>query len=796
MNVLKRNGNFEVVSFDKVTKRLQSLCDIEPKLTEPNPYEVAKRVCNEIYDGIKTTELDELAANICTSKSTIEPQYGALGSRTIISNNHKNTNKSFSKTMKDIHSHKDQNIIADDIYKFINTNKKAIDGMIVHERDYGFDYFAFKTLEKAYLIKINGEIKERIQYLFMRVAIGIHWDTGGLEKIQETYDLMSQKYFTHATPTLFHASSKRPQLLSCFLCGMDDSIDGIYKCLSDCAQISKWAGGIGIHISNIRGNNSLIRGTNGKTDGIVPMLTVYNRTAKYVNQSGKRNGSFAIYIEPWHSDIEDFLELKKNHGDEEKRARELFYALWVPDLFMKRVKEKGKWSLFCPDEAKGLADTYGDEFEKLYIEYENSGVARKTIEAADLWKRIMVSQIETGSPYMLYKDSANKKSNQQNLGMIKSSNLCSEIIEYSDSKEYACCTLASIGLPAFVNDDGIMDYEKLGNVVRVITRNLNNVIDKNFYPVPETEISNKKHRPLGIGVQGLADVYCKMKLPFDSEAANLVNEKIFATIYYYAMEMSIEIAQEHSEQINSGNIRTKNRIEEEVLQLEKSRESHRGAYSSFIGSPLSQGKFQFDLWDAEPISNISDTLVLDWDKLRKNVVEHGARNSLLLAPMPTASTSQVLCNNECIEPFTTNIYARSTLAGTFEVVNKHLLRDLISLKLWNQETKNKLVLNRGSIQNIQDIPQQIKDVYKTSWELKQRHLIQQSITRGKYVCQSQSLNLFMEDPTFSKLSAMHFFSWENGLKTGLYYLRTKAKAVAQQFTVDPKLKNDCEFCSS
>jgi len=555
MNVQKRNGAKEVVSFDKVIKRLQLLCDIKPKLTKTNVFEVAKRVCNEIYDGIKTTELDELAANICTSKSTIEPEYGSLGSRTIISNNHKNTHKSFSKTMKDIYNHKDQNILADDIYKFINNNKKVIDGLIDHNRDYGFDYFAFKTLEKAYLIKINGEIKERIQYLFMRVAIGIHWDTGNIEKIKETYDLMSQKYFTHATPTLFHASGKRPQLLSCFLCGMDDSIEGIYKCLSDCAQISKWAGGIGVHISNIRGNNSLIRGTNGKTDGIVPMLTVYNRTAKYVNQSGKRNGSFAIYIEPWHSDIEDFLELKKNHGDEEKRARELFYALWVPDLFMKRVKEKGKWSLFCPDEARGLADTYGDEFEKLYLKYEEEGKMRKTIDAGDLWKRIMVSQIETGSPYMLYKDSANKKSNQQNLGIIKSSNLCSEIIEYSDSKEYACCTLASIGLPAFIDSNGIFDYNKLGEVVGVITRNLNYVIDKNYYPVPETEVSNKKHRPLGIGVQGLADVYCKLKLPFDSEEANVVNEKIFATIYYFAMKMSIQMAIEHEEDIKKNTIK-------------------------------------------------------------------------------------------------------------------------------------------------------------------------------------------------------------------------------------------------
>ena len=666
--------------------------------------------------------------------------------------------------------------------------------MICQERDYTFDYFSFKTLEKAYLIKINGSIKERIQYLFMRVSIGIHVDSDNIDKIKESYDLMSCKYFTHATPTLFHASSKRPQLLSCFLCGMDDSIDGIYKCLSDCAQISKWAGGIGIHISNIRGNNSLIRGTNGKTDGIVPMLSVYNRTAKYVNQSGKRNGSFAIYIEPWHSDIEDFLELKKNHGDEEKRARELFYALWIPDLFMERVKEKGKWSLFCPDEAKGLADTYGDNFQELYLKYEEQGLARKTLDANELWKRIMVSQIETGSPYMLFKDSANKKSNQQNLGVIKSSNLCSEIIEYSDSKEYACCTLASIGLPAFIQY-GVFDYNKLGKVVGVITRNLNIVIDKNFYPVVETELSNKRHRPLGIGVQGLADVFCILKLPFDSEEAKLVNEKIFATIYYFAMKTSIDLAKEYAEELKD-TIKYDTLVEKQILDTVLKRKTHRGSYSSFIGSPLSQGKFQFDLWNKEPIVNISDRLQLDWDTLRSDVIEYGARNSLLLAPMPTASTSQILCNNECIEPFTTNIYARSTLAGTFEVINKHLLKDLGELGLWTPEMKNRLIINRGSIQNIPSIPDNIKAIYKTSWELKQRQLIDHSIIRGKYVCQSQSLNLFMEEPTFTKLSAMHFYSWENGLKTGLYYLRTKAKAVAQQFTVDPLQKNDCEFCSS
>ena len=794
MNVLKRNGNKESVSFDKVTKRLQAISDMDPKLLKTNVFEIAKKVCNEIHEGIRTTELDELAANICTSRATSEPEYGQLGSRVIISNNHKNTNRSFSESIKDIYNNKDQNIIADNIYKYINTHKKELDNMICHERDYTFDYFSFKTLEKAYLIKINGVIKERIQYLFMRVSIGIHVEGGDIDKIKETYDLMSCKYFTHATPTLFHASSKSPQLLSCFLCGMDDSIEGIYKCLSDCAQISKWAGGIGIHISNIRGNNSLIRGTNGKTDGIVPMLSVYNRTAKYVNQSGKRNGSFAIYIEPWHSDIEAFLELKKNHGDEEKRARELFYALWVPDLFMERVKEKGTWSLFCPDEAKGLADTYGDAFKELYLKYEADGLARKTLDANDLWKRIMVSQIETGSPYMLYKDSANKKSNQQNLGIIKSSNLCSEIIEYSDSKEYACCTLASIGLPAFI-ENGVFNYNQLGEVVGVITRNLNLVIDKNFYPVVETEISNKRHRPLGIGVQGLADVFCILKMPFDSEEAKLVNEKIFATIYYFAMKMSIDLAKEYAEELK-GDIIWNTPVEKEVLDSVLKRKTHKGSYSSFIGSPLSEGKFQFDLWNKSPIVNISDRLQLDWDKLRADVMGYGARNSLLLAPMPTASTSQILCNNECIEPFTTNIYARSTLAGTFEVINRHLLKDLGELGLWTPELKNRLIANRGSIQNIQNIPDNIKAIYKTSWELKQRQLIDHSIIRGKYVCQSQSLNLFMEEPTFSKLSAMHFYSWENGLKTGLYYLRTKAKAVAQQFTVDPLLNNDCEFCSS
>lgn len=810
MFVKKRDGREEKVSFDKITRRIEALCtNIKPNLKNINPYFIAQKVISRIYNGVTTTEIDDLTAELCTSEMTSETEYGDLASRIVISNNHKNTNDSFISVIEKMYSHVDEdNItnsrISDDVYNFIIDNKDIIVNTIDYERDFNFDYFGFKTLEKAYLVKLNGSVVERIQHMLMRVSLGI-W-CGDIDSALNTYNMMSNKYFIHATPTLFHAGSKNQQMLSCFLLGLDDSIKGIYKTLYDCAQISKWAGGIGAHITNIRAKNSIIRGTNGVTSGVIPMLKVYNETARYVNQSGKRNGSFAIYIEPWHADIISFLNLRKNHGDENQRARDLFYAMWIPDLFMKRLNAKGKWSLFCPDECKGLCDLYGDKFEKQYEEYEKLGKARATIDAEELWKEIIISQIETGTPYILYKDHCNNKSNQMNLGTIKSSNLCTEIIEYSDSKEYACCTLGSIGLPAFikyVDDKPVFDFVKLSEVSKTMTRNLNRVIDLNYYPVPETELSNKKHRPLGIGVQGLADVYCVMRYSFDSKEAYELNRQIFATIYYSALTASLELSVKHREKLKTI-MKFNNQIESDVHDLEISRpDDIKGAYSSFQGSPISMGMFQFDLWGKEPEKEVPG-IVFDWERLRDNIIKNGIRNSLLMAPMPTASTSQILGNNECIEPYTSNIYSRRVLAGDFEVVNKYLIKDLQKLNIWSRELKDKIVMNRGSVQGINEIPKEIQNIYKTTWDLSQKVIIEQSAERGIYVCQSQSLNLWMAKPEINKISSMHKYSWKMGLKTGMYYLRTRAAASAQQFTIDPtkqkpnnnQQEESCEFCSA
>ena len=764
MEVIKRNGVKEEVSFDKIKNRITKMSSLTPKLTNVDAIEISQKVIARIYDNIRTVELDEETASICTSLITRHPEYNNLGSRIIISNSQKNTSSNLEDKLKLLC---ENNIITEEVYNIYQNNKSVIDNAIDYERDFNFDYFAYKTLEKSYLQKINGVTIERIQDLLMRVSIGIHKED--ITSVLETYDLMSSKYFIHASPTLYNAGTPRPQLLSCFLLGIDDSIQGIYKCLSDCAHISKWAGGIGLHISNIRGKNSYINGTNGYTSGIVPMLRNFNSTARFVNQGGKRLGSFAIYLEPHHSDILDFLELKKNHGLEEERARDLFYGLWISDLFMERVKNNEQWSLFSPDFAKDLENCYGEAYKELYIKYENENKAVKTVPAQQIWFKICTSQIETGTPYILYKDSANRKSNQRHYGTIKSSNLCTEIIEYSDSKEYACCTLSSICLPTFVNPDKTFDFVKLAEVAGVVTKNLNKIIDLNYYPVPETELSNKRHRPLGIGIQGLADVFINMEIGFDSQQAKQLNKEIFAVIYYASLKRSNELAK-----VN-------------------------GPYETYAGSPISEGKFQFDLWGVDPIKNVSG-LKLDWETLRESIKEHGVYNSLLLAPMPTASTSQIMGNNECFEPYTSFLYTRSTLAGQFEVVNHKLLKDLIDLNLWNKELKNKMLLAEGSIQNIPEIPDNLKKIYKNSWDLSNKVLIDMSADRGAYVCQSQSLNLSIAEPTFKSLSSMHFYSWKVGLKTGIYYLRTMPKTSAQKFTVEPEKKNntqeqECTSCS-
>ena len=797
MKVLKRNGKYENIGFDKILKRVKSIgieCGIKLNYTT-----FVMKVIDQLYDGIPTTKIDELTAEQCAALSVQHPDYNTLAGRIVISNHHKNTDSSFFSVMKklyeftDIHN-KQHSIVSSEFFSIVEKHKTEFDDMIVHDRDYLIDYFGFKTLERAYLMKYNNIIVERPQYLWLRVAIGIHGNN--LEKVKTTYDLMSQKYFTHATPTLFNAGTPKPQLSSCYLLALeDDSISGIYSTLKDCAQISKWAGGIGLHIHNVRAQGSHIRGTNGSSNGIVPMLRVFNTTARYVDQGGgRRNGSFAIYLEPWHADIDNFLELKKNHGDEEMKARDLFYALWIPDLFMERVNSNGEWTLMCPDECPGLSDAYGDEFVKLYTDYETKNKGRKTIKARDLWFRIMDSQMETGTPYILYKDAANKKSNQQNLGTIKSSNLCTEIIEYSDDKETAVCNLASIGLSRFVREDKLFDYEKLHEVTKVVTDNLNRVIDINFYPTDKTKRSNLRHRPIGLGVQGLADVFALMNVPFTSNDARSINKKIFETIYHASMEQSMEIAKERYTLIQEG--KKEDIYNEYEIKLED--KSFCGAYSSFEGSPLSKGIFQFDMW------NVTPSTTFNWESLRQDVIKYGVRNSLLVAPMPTASTAQILGNNECFEPFTSNIYTRRTIAGEFIIVNKYLMKELIDLKLWDEDLKNNIISNNGSIQHIQGIPIHIKDKYKIVWEIPMKHLIDMAKDRGAFICQSQSLNLWMEEPTYKSLTSMHFYSWKAGLKTGIYYLRRKAKHQAQQFTIEPDKKNVpqeeehevCEMCSA
>ncbi len=752
MIVVKRDGRRETVKFDKITSRIQRLCyGLSPEHVEP--VQVAIKVIEGIYDGVTTSELDNLAAEIAASLTTKHPDYALLASRIAISNLHKNTKKSFSETMRDLHDYIDPktnlhaSLIAEDVFKIINDNADLLDSTIIYDRDFGYDYFGFKTLEKSYLLKINGKVVERPQHMLMRVAVGIHKED--VDAAIETYNLMSERWFTHATPTLFNAGTPKPQLSSCFLLTMKgDSIEGIYDTLKQCAQISQSAGGIGLSIHNIRATGSYIRGTNGTSNGIVPMLRVFNDTARYVDQGGgKRKGSFAIYLEPWHADVFDFLELKKNHGKEELRARDLFFALWVCGLFMKRVEEEGDWSLFCPNEAPGLSDCYGKEFELLYERYEAEGKARKVVKARELWAAILESQIETGTPYMLYKDACNEKSNQKNLGTIKSSNLCTEIVEYTDKDEVAVCNLASISLPRFVID-GKFDHQKLFDITYVVTKNLNKIIDVNYYPVPEAKRSNMRHRPIGIGVQGLADAFILMRLPFDSEGARALNRDVFETIYYAAMTASKDLA----------------KID--------------GAYETFPGSPLSKGIFQFDMWNVTP----SDRW--EWDVLKDEVKKHGARNSLLLAPMPTASTSQILGNNECFEAYTSNIYTRRVLSGEFVVVNKHLLLDLVNMGLWNNDLKNKIIASNGSVQSIPEIPEDIKELYKTVWEIKQKAILDMAADRGAFICQSQSLNIFIPDANFAKLSSMHFYAWKKGLKTGMYYLRTKAAVDAIKFTVD------------
>jgi len=766
MKVVKRNGLMEPISFDKVLQRIRKAS----KGLQVNPDSLSQQVLARIYDGVKTSILDELTGQLSASLSTTHPDYGILASRIAISNHQKNTDSSFTKTVLMLANQIDPktkehvSYVSDELVSLVKEHGAEIDARIDYNRDYLFDYFGFKTLEKSYLLRSSERnILERPQHLWMRTSLAL-WSSD-LKKAFETYDYMSQKYFTHATPTLFNAGTQKQQLSSCFLLSMDDdSILGIYKTLGDCALISKHAGGIGLHLHNVRARGSLIKGTNGTSNGIVPMLRVFNNTARYVDQGGnKRNGSFAMYLEPWHADVEDFLRLKNNTGAEEERARDLFYALWIPDLFMKRVESNGTWSLFCPNEAPGLADVYGDEFEALYCKYEAEGRYRKQVSAQKLWFEVLDTQIETGTPYLLYKDAANKKSNQQNVGVIKSSNLCCEIMEYSSPTETAVCNLASLGLPSFIKEDTIthqdsistkekvFDFEKLRKVVKVVVRNLNRVIDINYYPTKETRVSNMRHRPVGLGVQGLADVFAILKLSWESaEAANL-NKKIFEHIYYAALEASCDAAKKD------------------------------GPYETFAGSPASKGNLQYDLWSVVPSQD------LEWDKLKKQIQKHGLRNSLLVAPMPTASTSQILGFNECFEPFTTNIYTRRTLAGEFVVINKYLLKDLIDLNLWNDTLKQSIVEHNGSIQNIKEIPNYLKPIYKTGWELSQKVLIDMAVARGAFICQSQSLNLFVADPNYAKLTSMHFYSWKQGLKTGCYYLRTKAPVAAQKFTIEPKM---------
>ena len=766
MYVIKRDGRRESVKFDKITARIEKLCySLDPFFVQP--LEVARKVISGLYDGVKTTELDNLAAETAASLTTKHPDYAVLAARIAISNLHKNTLKSFSATMKRLYTYIDpktgQNasLLSKEVYDVIKKNAVELDEAIIYDRDFGYDYFGFKTLEKSYLLKLEGQIAERPQHMLMRVAVGIHGTD--LPAAIETYNLLSERWFTHATPTLFNAGTPKPQMSSCFLLTtQDDSIEGIYDTLKQTAKISQSAGGIGLSIHNIRATGSYIKGTNGTSNGIIPMLRVFNDTARYVDQGGgKRKGSFAIYLEPWHADVFEFLELKKNHGKEEMRARDLFYALWIPDLFMKRVESNEEWSLFCPHECPGLADTHGEAFEALYHSYEVAGKARQVVKAQELWFKILESQTETGTPYMLFKDHANNKSNQKNLGTIKSSNLCTEIIEYTSKDEVAVCNLASLALPKYVraNEQGVMEFDhtRLYEVTKTATKNLNKIIDVNYYPVPEARNSNLRHRPIGLGVQGLADVFIMLRMPFESAEAQQLNKDIFETIYYASMEASMELA-----------------IKE-------------GPYSTWEGSPISKGIFQFDMWNVTPSSGR-----WNWEEMREKVVTHGVRNSLLVAPMPTASTSQILGNNECFEPYTSNIYARRVLSGEFAVVNKHLLKDLIKLGLWNESMKNKLISANGSVQNIPEIPQNLKDLYKTVWEIKQKTILEMAADRGAYICQSQSLNIHIQDVNFGKLTSMHFHAWKLGLKTGMYYLRTKAAADAIKFTVEKQAEVQIE----
>jgi ribonucleoside-diphosphate reductase alpha chain len=763
MYVVKRDGRKESVKFDKITARIVKMCyGLDPLVS---PEAVAMKVIEGLFDGVSTTELDNLAAEVAAAKTIDHPDYALLASRIAVSNLHKETKKTFSEVMHDMYHYVDNktnesaSLLADDVYQIIMDNKEVLDSSIIYDRDFRYDYFGFKTLTRSYLMRLYGKIVERPQQMLMRVAIGIHKED--IQSAIKTYNLMSEGWFTHATPTLFNSGTPKPQMSSCFLLTMkEDSISGIYDTLKSCAQISQSAGGIGLSIHDIRATGSYIKGTNGASNGIVPMLRVFNDTARYVDQGGgKRKGSFAIYIEPWHADVFDFLDLKKNHGKEEQRARDLFYALWIPDLFMKRVKENGEWTLMCPHECPGLSDSHSAEFEALYTKYEQEGKGRKTIKAQDLWFKILESQIETGTPYMLYKDAANSKSNQQNLGTIKSSNLCTEIIEYTAPDEVAVCNLASLALPKFVTEEGTFDHNKLFEVTYQATLNLNRIIDNNFYPVEEARNSNMRHRPIGLGVQGLADAFIMLGFPFESEEARALNREVFETIYFASMTASKDLAKVD------------------------------GPYQTIKGSPVSKGVFQFDMWGVTPTSR------WEWDLLKDEVKKHGVRNSLLLAPMPTASTAQILGNNECFEPYTSNIYTRRVLSGEFIIVNKHLLKDLVREGLWNKDMRQKIMAANGSIQNIQDIPQRLKDLYKTAWEISQKAIIEQAADRGAYICQSQSLNIFMENANFGKLTSMHFYGWEKGLKTGMYYLRTKAATDAIKFTVDKTVTEEPKAAS-
>ena len=758
MYVIKRDTKKETVKFDKITARIVKMCyGLDPLVS---PEAVAMKVIEGIYDGVTTIDLDNLAAEVAAGKSIDHPDYALLASRIAVSNLHKETKKTFSDVMHDLYTYIDPKtnlpaaLLADDVYQIVMDNKELLDSSIIYDRDFRYDYFGFKTLTRSYLMKLNGRIAERPQQMLMRVALGIHKRDVAAALV--TYNLMSEGWFTHATPTLFNAGTPKPQMSSCFLLTMkEDSIEGIYDTLKSCAQISQSAGGIGLAIHNIRATGSYIKGTNGTSNGIVPMLRVFNDTARYVDQGGgKRKGSFAMYIEPWHADVFDFLDLKKNHGKEENRTRDLFLALWIPDLFMKRVKENGEWTLMCPHECPGLSDVHSEAFEKLYLQYEKEGKGRKTIKAQDLWFKILESQIETGTPYMLYKDAANAKSNQQNLGTIKSSNLCTEIIEYTAPDEIAVCNLASLALPKYVNEDKSFDHNKLFEVTYQATVNLNRIIDENFYPVEDARRSNMRHRPIGLGVQGLADTFILMGFPFESVEARNLNREIFETIYFAAMTASKDQAIEF------------------------------GTYETYAGSPVSQGVFQYDMWGIIPSNR------WEWSLLKEEVKKHGVRNSLLLAPMPTASTAQILGNNECFEPYTSNIYTRRVLSGEFIIVNRHLLKDLVRSGLWNRDMRHKIMAANGSIQNITEIPQDIKDLYKTAWEISQKAIIELAADRGAYICQSQSLNIFMENANFGKLTSMHFYGWEKGLKTGMYYLRTKAATDAIKFTVDQVISEE------